>query len=54
MGRGLHATSRQLIQRAYDVLEAEHPSGIRRVAYALFGNQAGQHVKKLGEKLTQA
>lgn len=54
MGRGLSATSRQWIQRAFDVLRVEHPSGVRRVAYALFGNQAGAHVKKLGELLTRA
>src|SRR5262245_27765046 len=54
MGRGLSAERRHLIQRAYDVLEREHPSGVRRVAYALFGNQAGAHVKKLGELLTRA
>jgi hypothetical protein len=54
MGRGLHAESRQLIQRAYDVLEVEHPSGVRRVAYALYGNQAGAMVKKLGRLLVRA
>jgi hypothetical protein len=54
MGRGLSAESRRLIQRAYDVLEVEHPSGVRRVAYALFGNRAGAMVKKLGELLTRA
>jgi hypothetical protein len=48
------AESRQLLQRAYDVLEVEHPSGIRRVAYALFGNQAGAQVKQLGRLLTIA
>ncbi|MFH1605190.1 MAG: hypothetical protein ABIH03_14950 [Pseudomonadota bacterium] len=36
------------------MLAVEHPSGVRRVAYALFGNQAGQRVKKLGELLTRA
>src|SRR3954447_9539363 len=54
MGRGLSAESVQLIARAYTVLEREHPSGVRRVAYALFGNQAGARVKKLGELLTWA
>ncbi len=54
MGRGLSAESRTLIARAYDVLEREHPSGVRRIAYALFGNQAGARVKKLGELLTRA
>ena len=54
MGRGLAAESQRLIQQAYDVLAIEHPSGVRRVAYALFGNQAGQYVKKLGELLTRA
>ena len=54
MGRGISAESRHLIQRAYDVLEVEHPSGVRRVAYAIFGNQAGTHVKKLGDLLTRA
>ncbi len=54
MGRGLHAESREIIVRAYAVLEREHPSGVRRVAYALFGNQAGARVKKLGELLTRA
>ncbi len=53
MGRGLSAESRQLIQRAYDVLAVEHPSGVRRVAYALFGNQAGAMVKKLGALLVR-
>ncbi len=54
MGRGLSAESRQLIQRAYDNLAVEHPSGIRRVAYALFGNQADALVKKLGKQLGNA
>jgi hypothetical protein len=54
MGRGLHAESRQIIQRAYDNLEVEHPSGVRRVAYALYGNQAGAMVKKLGKLLVRA
>ena len=54
MGRGLSAESRDLIQRAYEVLEREHPSGVRRVAYALFGNGADDHVKKLGRLLTRA
>lgn len=54
MGRGLHAESRQIIQRAYDNLEVEHPSGVRRVAYALYGNQAGAMVKKLGRLLVRA
>lgn len=54
MGRGLHAESRQLIQRAYDVLAVEHPSGVRRVAYALYGNQAGALVKRLGKLLVRA
>ena len=54
MGRGLSAESVQLIQRAYEVLAVEHPSGIRRVAYALFGNAAEDHVKKLGRLLTRA
>jgi hypothetical protein len=54
MGRGLSAESRNVIQQAYDVLEREHPSGARRVAYALFGNRAGEKVKKLGELLTRA
>jgi|KBSMisStaDraftv2_1062788.scaffolds.fasta_scaffold18459_7 hypothetical protein len=54
MGRGLSAESRHLIQRAFDVLEVEHPSGVRRVAYALFGNRAGEEVKKLGKLLTRA
>lgn len=54
MGRGLSADSRTLIQRAYDVLAVEFPSGVRRVAYALFGNQADDEVKKLGRLLTWA
>lgn len=54
MGRGLHAESRKLIQQAYDVLAVEHPSGVRRVAYALFGNQASAMVKKLGALLVRA
>lgn len=54
MGRGISVESRNLIARAYSVLEREHPSGVRRVAYALFGNQAGAQVKKLGELLTRA
>ncbi len=54
MGRGLSADSRQLIQRAYEVLAVEHPSGVRRVADALFGNQASREVKKLGRLLTRA
>jgi hypothetical protein len=54
VGRGLSADSRQLIQRAYDVLAVEHPSGVRRVAYALFGNQAETVVKKLGKQLANA
>jgi len=54
MGRGLHKASQELIQRAYDVLAVEHPSGVRRVAYALFGNQAEARVKKLGKQLANA
>ena len=54
MGRGLSVQTQQLIQRAYDVLEVEHPSGVRRVAYALFGNAAGKWVKKLGKALVKA
>src|SRR5580765_1477531 len=54
MGRGLSAESRSLIARAYTVLEREHPSGVRRVAYALFGNQADSVVKKLGKQLSNA
>ncbi len=54
MGRGLSSDSRQLIQRAYDVLEVEHPSGVRRIAYAVFGNQADAFVKKLGKQLANA
>lgn len=54
MGRGISADSRLLIARAYDVLEREHPSGIRRVAYALFGNRAGAEVKRLGRLLARA
>jgi len=54
MGRGISAKSKQLIQRAHDVLEVEHPSGVRRVAYAIYGNQASTHVKKLGDLLTRA
>ena len=38
----------------YDVLEREHPSGVRRVAYALFGNRAGAEVKRIGRLLTRA
>lgn len=54
MGRGLSVDSRDLIRRAHAVLEREHPSGVRRVAYALFGNAAGKEVKKLGRLLTRA
>src|SRR5580765_5537374 len=54
MGRGLHAESRQVIQRADEVVDDEHPSGVRRVAYALYGNQAGAMVKKLGALLVRA
>lgn len=54
MGRGLHAESRQLIQRVRDNLAAEHPSGVRRCAHAIYGNQAGQHVKALGRLLVRA
>ena len=54
MGRGLSRESRDLIARAYDVLEREHPSGVRRVCYAIFGNQAGDWVKKVGKLLTRA
>jgi len=54
MGRGISAESHLLIARAYDVLEREHPSGVRRVAYALFGNRAGAEVKRLGKLLTRA
>ncbi|HXG57083.1 MAG TPA: hypothetical protein VNJ03_17025 [Vicinamibacterales bacterium] len=54
MGRGLSAHSRQIIQNAYDILEREHPSGVRRVAYALYGNQADSEVKRLGKLLGTA
>lgn len=54
MGRGLSADSRKLIQRAYDVLAVEHPSGVRRVTYALFGNQADAFVKRVGRQLANA
>lgn len=54
MGRGLSTASMTLIQRAYDVLEREHPSGVRRVGYALFGNQTDAFVKKLGKQLGNA
>lgn len=54
MGRGLSPESRRLIERAFEVLAVEHPSGIRRVAYALFGNRAGLEVKRLGKLLTRA
>ena len=54
MGRGISTESRRLIASAYAVLETEHPSGVRRVAYALFGNQADARAKKLGELLTRA
>jgi hypothetical protein len=54
MGRGLSAASKDLIQRAYALLEREHPSGVRRVAYGLFGNQADDFVKKLGKQLSRA
>ncbi len=54
MGRSITAESRRLIQQAYDVLAIEHPSGVRRVAYALVGNRADYVVKKLGKLLTRA
>jgi hypothetical protein len=54
MGRGLSDASKDLIRRAYAVLEVEHPSGVRRVAYALFGNQADNEVRKLGKQLSRA
>jgi hypothetical protein len=54
MGRGLSAESHQLIARAFEVLKREHPSGVRRVCYALFGNQAESTVKKLGKQLVNA
>ena len=54
MGRGLSPASKDLIARAHAVLEREHPSGVRRVAYALVGNQAEQWVKKLSKLLTRA
>ena len=54
MGRGLSAESRQLIARAYEVLEREHPSGIRRVSYALFGNRAGEMTNKMSGLLSRA
>lgn len=53
-GRGLSAASLDLIQRAYDVLAVEHPSGVRRVTYALYGNQADSFVKKVGKQLGNA
>lgn len=54
MGRGLSLASKQIIQNAYDLLVDEHPSGVRRVAYGLYGNQAGAHAKRVGELLTRA
>jgi hypothetical protein len=54
MGRGLSAESRSLIDRAYEVLRVEHPSGVRRVTYALFGNQADTFVKRVGKQLGNA
>ena len=54
MGRGLHQDSKDLIRRAYDVLAEEHPSGVRRVCYAIFGNQAGEWTGKMGGLITRA
>ena len=54
MGRGLSRESHTLIERAYEVLAREHPNGIRRVCYALFGNQAGAWTKKMSKLLTRA
>jgi len=54
MGRGLSPASRDLIQRAYDVLAVEYPSGVRRVCYALHGNQADDFVKRVGRQLANA
>jgi hypothetical protein len=49
MGRGLSQASKDLIERIYEVFEAEHPNSPRRVAYALFGNRAGAMASKIGQ-----
>ncbi len=54
MGRGLSANSTQIIQDAYINLVVEQPSGVRRVAYALYGNSADDEVKRLGKLLGMA
>ena len=54
MGRGMSADSRRLIARMRDILTREHPSGVRRMAYALYGNRAGAEVKRVGRLLTLA
>lgn len=48
MGRGLSQKSKDLMEEIYEVFQLEHPLGPRRVAYALFGNQAGKMASKVG------
>jgi hypothetical protein len=54
VGRGLSQQSKDLISRAYRVLEEEHPSNVRRACYAMFGNRAGEWTQKMGGLLTRA
>ena len=49
MGRGLSVESQALSVRIMDVFAQEHPNSPRRVAYALFGNQAGVMASKIGK-----
>lgn len=49
MGRGLHPETVLLCERILDVFRAEHPNSPRRVAYALYGNQAGVKASKVGQ-----
>jgi hypothetical protein len=54
MGRGLSASNQALMAKIIRVLTDEHPSGVRRVAYALFGNQASQWTKPIGQLVKRA
>ena len=54
MKRGLNRKNLDLLERCRRVLEVEQPSGVRRLAYALFGNQASARVEELGYMLARA
>lgn len=49
MGRGLATETKDLLQKILDVFAAEHPNSPRRVAYAIFGNQAGRNASKISK-----